>query len=62
MKPLILIDKFIVPLQAREEFVERMSVNRSFIKTLPGFVEDTAYEQTGGEGEFNFVTIAVLGK
>jgi heme-degrading monooxygenase HmoA len=59
MQQLILIDKFIVPLNARTQFVERMNINRSFIKTLPGFIKDTVYEQIGAEGEYNFVTLAV---
>lgn len=56
----ILIDRFVVPAAAREEFLRRMKINRDFIKNLPGFIEDAAYEQTGGDGsEFNFVTTAV---
>jgi heme-degrading monooxygenase HmoA len=55
----ILIDKFIVPPDTKAEFLRRMSINRNFIKTLPGFVQDAAYEQTGGDSEFNYVTVAV---
>lgn len=55
----ILIDRFIVPTAAKDEFLQRMKINRQFIKTMPGFIKDTVYEQTGGEGEFNYVTIAV---
>ena len=55
----ILIDRFVVPPEAAEEFLHRMKMNRDFIKKLPGFIEDTAYEQIGGEGEFNYVTVAV---
>ncbi|MEX0646644.1 MAG: ester cyclase [Balneolaceae bacterium] len=57
MQP-ILIDKFIVPQEANEEFINRLDTNLDFIRTLPGFVKTAAYEQTGGEGEFNFVTTA----
>src|SRR5262245_29814099 len=55
----ILIDRFVVPPEAAEEFLQRMKKNRDFIKELPGFIENTAYEQIGGEGEFNYVTVAV---
>lgn len=55
----ILIDKFIVPSDAEEEFNSRLNTNLDFIRTLPGLVEATAFEQTGGEGEFNYVTTAV---
>ncbi|MEX2345751.1 MAG: ester cyclase [Balneolaceae bacterium] len=57
MQP-ILIDKFIVPQEAKEEFINRLDTNLDFIRTLPGFVKTAVYEQTGGEGEFNFVTTA----
>jgi heme-degrading monooxygenase HmoA len=36
-----------------------MNINRQFIRQLPGFIEDNAYKQTGGDGEYNFVTVAV---
>lgn len=55
----ILIDRFIVPLNAREEFLERVRINRNFIKNLPGFVEDAAYEETEAKGEIKYVTVAV---
>jgi len=55
----IFIDRFLVPAEAKEEFLQRMKINRNFIKKLLGFIEDTAYEQIGGEGEFNYVTVAV---
>lgn len=55
----ILIDKFIVPNEAKEEFNTRLNRSLDLLKTIPGLVETTAYEQTGGDGEFNFVTTAV---
>ena len=54
----ILIDKFLVPGKAKQEFLERMNINRSFIKTLDGFIEDAAYERTGEDGNLICVTIA----
>jgi len=54
----VLIDRFVVPSASKAQFLERMKMNRDFIKTLPGFVEDSAYEQAGENGS-NYVTIAV---
>jgi len=53
------IDKFIVPAKAKTSFLERMNHNRSFLKKLPGFVRDEAYEQTDDEGDLTLITIAV---
>ncbi|HKZ39155.1 MAG TPA: hypothetical protein VJ184_15940, partial [Chryseolinea sp.] len=53
------IDKFFVPSHARKEFYERMHINRSFIKTLPGFLEDAAYEYTDNDGNLICITIAL---
>ena len=52
------IDKFLVPPAAKEEFLERMSINRKFLRQLPGFIEDAAYEYTDGNGNLVCVTIA----
>jgi predicted ester cyclase/heme-degrading monooxygenase HmoA len=53
------IDKFLVPEKAKQEFMERMNFSRNFIKTLPGFIEDAAYESKDGNGNYSIVTIAV---
>ena len=53
------IDKFLVPAKAKEEFMQRANFNRSFIKNLPGFIEDAAYERTDEQGNLVFITIAV---
>jgi predicted ester cyclase/heme-degrading monooxygenase HmoA len=52
------IDKFFVPVAARQEFYERMGINRSFIKQLPGFIRDDAYECTDDKGNLVCVTLA----
>ena len=52
------IDKFSVPPAAQKEFYERMSINRSFIKKLPGFITDAAYEYTDDNGNLICVTVA----
>lgn len=53
------IDKFRVPAAAKQEFYERMNINRSFIKNLPGFIEDEAYEYTDANGNLTCVTVAL---
>jgi len=53
------IDKFIVPQSAKREFIERMNVNRNFIKNLPGFIEDNVYERTDERGNLIIVTVAM---
>lgn len=52
------IDKFFVPAAAKIEFYERMRFNRNLIKTLPGFIEDAAYEYTNEAGNLVCVTVA----
>ena len=55
----IFIDRFIVPQKSKQEFLERMNINRNFIKTLPGFIEDSAYERYDEQGNLICVTVAV---
>ena len=55
----VLIDRFIVPQNAKQEFVERMNINRNFIKGLAGFVEDNAYERMDEQGNLIVVTVAI---
>lgn len=55
----ILIDKFILPESAVEEFTEKMNYNRSFIKKLPGFIEDTVYKRLDENGNAHIITTAV---
>jgi len=54
----IFIDKFIIPQSARQEFTERMTFNRDFIKNLPGFLGDAAYERADENGNIICITIA----
>jgi predicted ester cyclase len=53
------IDKFFVPATAQKEFLERMSYNQRFIKTLPGFIRHEAFEKTDEKGNMTMITIAV---
>ncbi|MDO6433680.1 ester cyclase [Flavitalea sp. BT771] len=53
-----LIDKFLVPPAGKAEFYERMHMNRSLLKTLPGFIKDEAYEYNDNDGNLICVTVA----
>ena len=44
---------------AINEFKERVTINRAFIKKLPGFIEDAAYEYTDKDGNLIFITVAL---
>jgi predicted ester cyclase/heme-degrading monooxygenase HmoA len=52
------IDKFFIPIAAKDEFFERMFINRAFIKTLPGFIKDEVYEHPDGDGNIICITVA----
>ncbi|EMY70000.1 antibiotic biosynthesis monooxygenase family protein [Leptospira vanthielii] len=53
----ILIDRFDLPKEAKEVFLERVKVNRDFIKTIDGFLGDEAYI-CEKNGNIQFVTVA----
>lgn len=55
----IFIDKFIVPEKSKQEFLERVHINRNFIKHLNGFVSDNAYERIDEKGNLIYITIAI---
>jgi hypothetical protein len=54
-----LIDRFIVPQPAIDVFMQRVQYNRNFIKKLPGFIHDAAYQHRDEKGNLLFVTVAV---
>ena len=58
-KEVCFIDKFSVPENSIGEFTQRMNYNRNFIKNLPGFIRDEAYEQKDENGNLTVITIAV---
>jgi heme-degrading monooxygenase HmoA len=51
------VDKFVVPNDAREEFLSKVRPTHALLKAQPGFRQDFVLEQSSGPGEFNFVTI-----
>ncbi len=55
----ILIDKLTVPRKAKEEFTQRMHINRNILKQIPGFVKDDVYERTEENGNLVYITVAV---
>lgn len=55
----IFIDKFVLPENAKAEFLQRMNYNRAFLKKQPGFINDSAYERTDEQGNLVVVTVAI---
>lgn len=51
------IDKFIVPEEARAEFLDKVKATHALLQAQPGFVQDLVLEQSAGPGKFNFVTM-----
>ena len=51
------VDKFIVPIEARDEFIAKIQPTHTLLQTQPGFIQDFVLEQSAGPGKFNFVTL-----
>ena len=51
------VDKFMVPEEARIEFMEKIKPTHDLLKAQPGFIQDFVLEQSAGPGKFNFVTL-----
>lgn len=51
------VDKFIVPPQSCEAFVEKLKSTHALLKTMDGFVQDFVLQQCAGPGKFNVVTL-----
>jgi len=52
------IDKFFIPAGAIDEFHQRTTISRNFLKTLSGFMADAAYERKDEQGNLICVTVA----
>ncbi|WP_157813377.1 hypothetical protein [Flavobacterium sp. 5] len=52
------IDKFYVPKSSVNEFKQKANYNRTFIKTLAGYINGEAFEQTDTLGNLTILTIA----
>lgn len=53
------VDKFIIPKNAVEEFVQRMEYNRDIIRSFPGFIKDEVIFSMDTNGDLTLMTIAV---
>lgn len=53
------IDRFKVPAASREEFLSRVRTSNEVLRSLPGFVEDSFFEQRDAAGDSRIVTIAI---
>ncbi len=51
------IDKFVVPDEARAEFLERVGETIALLRRQAGFVRDQILVQTAGFGRFNLLTL-----
>ena len=52
------VDKFVVPIESKVEFLERVWATHEILCQQPGFIRDMILEQCAGPGRFNIVTIA----
>ena len=55
----VLIDQFVVPEGAVEEFLQHVHFSANIVKTRPGFVEGYVLQRVSGDGHVNVVTTAV---
>ncbi|RAV98949.1 ester cyclase [Pseudochryseolinea flava] len=55
----VFIDKFVIPDGSLTEFTNRLDVNRKMISTMPGFIDDYAYERKDEHGNTIVITVAI---
>ena len=55
----VLIDQFVVPEAAVEEFLGQVHFSANLVKTRPGFVEGYVFKRASGDGRVNVITTAV---
>lgn len=51
------LDRFEVPLAARDEFLARVTETHALLRAQPGFIQDIVIEQPGVAGAFNLATL-----
>ena len=56
---IILIDQFMVPETAAEEFLRHVHFSARIVKTRPGFVEGYVYQRAMDDGQVNVITTEV---
>lgn len=52
------ISKYLIPADSKDTFLERQRSARTFIRSLPGFLHDHAYERMTDNGDTEYITIA----
>ena len=55
--PLYRINKYTVPVEARQQFVELVDKTLAVIRKQDGYVKDLFLEQHAGPGQFDFITM-----
>ncbi len=56
-KHLYRIDRFVVPTQAREEFIGKARESQELLSAMPGFVQGVLLERLSSPGELSIITI-----
>ncbi len=51
------LDKFVVPSEAREEFLARVKSTHELLRAQPGFIQDFLLEQPTTAGKLNIATL-----
>jgi len=54
----VVVDLFIVPAGATEEFLQATRQIQAFLKTLPGYIDGFLYEKQDGQSPYNVMTTA----
>lgn len=57
----VLIDQFVVPEGAVEEFLRHVHFSANIVKTRPGFVEGYVLQRASGDGRVNVVAQQLVG-
>lgn len=52
------VDKFRIPISVVDEFIDRTEYNRTFIKTLPGFIGDLMIVRNDSDENLILMTVA----
>ncbi len=55
----VLVDQFVVPEKALDEFLRQVHTSARMVRSRPGFVEGYVFRRASGDGRVNVVTTAV---
>lgn len=56
-KHIVRVNRFSVPVEARDEFLRLIKATHEVIRAQPGFIDDMILEQQSGIGLFNLLTV-----